>query len=415
MTNTNRTLISQEVYKAYKEMPAEHRNEYMQQQMDAFEAAHSFKEDTESVSAQLMLNDVQDLPTIEVQIFDPASIESDPALMKNLLEVMKVNEMQGLEFKDESHKIFFSIWSLSSSTSKYVPSKVSIHINTPNVDGENPVAQKISNTLGLSTFAHVSARTTDNKEVKKAQMAVNYITTCVAMIDPSRNTKVKGFENVKNGNLLVVIPPNSNFEPNDDSYIAKFKDIFEDEDAVLQGSNLDIFSSNIFGIRYHLRSWLDDNEEMLGNLIEQLKTIRPSQVKTETYHAWLGVLAIALLTNYGYFEQMWDLMLEQVGTEPLEAKVKLIGALSKIIPDYEKFLTSFHVGVEENTVLPSSLLRSILGGIGYNLSEMSEAFSDLGFPLKDYKGGVPLTILKAKCVDLPLEDQRFKKYIESLK
>ncbi|HEO1817527.1 TPA: hypothetical protein VAM31_002618 [Acinetobacter baumannii] len=415
MTNTNRTLISQEVYKAYKEMPAEHRNEYMQQQMDAFEAAHSFKEDTESVSAQLMLNDVQDLPTIEVQIFDPASIESDPALMKNLLEVMKVNEMQGLEFKDESHKIFFSIWSLSSSTSKYVPSKVSIHINTPNVDGENPVAQKISNTLGLSTFAHVSARTTDNKEVKKAQMAVNYITTCVAMIDPSRNTKVKGFENVKNGNLLVVIPPNSNFEPNDDSYIAKFKDIFEDEDAVLQGSNLDIFSSNIFGIRYHLRSWLDENEEMLGNLIEQLKTIRPSQVKTETYHAWLGVLAIALLTNYGYFEQMWDLMLEQVGTEPLEAKVKLIGALSKIIPDYEKFLTSFHVGVEENTVLPSSLLRSILGGIGYNLSEMSEAFSDLGFPLKDYKGGVPLTILKAKCVDLPLEDQRFKKYIESLK
>lgn len=415
MTNTNRTLISQEVYKAYKEMPAEHRNEYMQQQMDAFEAAHSFKEDTESVSAQLMLNDVQDLPTIEVQIFDPASIEFDPALMKNLLEVMKVNEMQGLEFKDESHKIFFSIWSLSSSTSKYVPSKVSIHINTPNVDGENPVAQKISNTLGLSTFAHVSARTTDNKEVKKAQMAVNYITTCVAMIDPSRNTKVKGFENVKNGNLLVVIPPNSNFEPNDDSYIAKFKDIFEDEDAVLQGSNLDIFSSNIFGIRYHLRSWLDDNEEMLGNLIEQLKTIRPSQVKTETYHAWLGVLAIALLTNYGYFEQMWDLMLEQVGTEPLEAKVKLIGALSKIIPDYEKFLTSFHVGVEENTVLPSSLLRSILGGIGYNLSEMSEAFSDLGFPLKDYKGGVPLTILKAKCDDLPLEDQRFKKYIESLK
>jgi hypothetical protein len=415
MTNTNRTLISQEVYKAFKEMPAEHHNEYVQQQMDDFEAASSFKEDTESVSVPLILNDVQDLPTIEVPIFDPASIEPDPTLMKTLLEVMEVNKMQGLEFKDESHEIFFSIWPLSSSTSKYVPSKVSIHINTPNIDGENPVAQKISNTLGLSAFAHVSARTTDNKEVKKAQMAVNYITTCVAMIDPARNTKVKGFENVKIGNLLVVIPPNSNFEPNDDSYIAKFKGIFENEDVVLQGSNLDIFSSNIFGIRYHLRSWLDDNEEMLGNLIEQLKTIRPSQVKTETYHAWLGILAIALLTNYGYFEQMWDLMLEQVGTEPLEAKVKLIGALSKIIPDYEKFLTSFHVGVEENTVLPSSLLRSILVGIGYNLSEMSEAFSDLGFPLKDYKGGVPLTILKAKCVDLPLEDQRFKKYIESLK
>ncbi|HAV5585772.1 TPA: hypothetical protein JI121_15735 [Acinetobacter baumannii] len=415
MTNTNSTLITPEVYKVYKEMPVEHQNEYMQNQMNAYEAAHGFIEEAESVCVSLVVNDVQDLPTMEVQIFDPTSIEPDPVLMKNLQQAMKVNESQGLEFKYESYKIFFPIWSFSSIASKFTTNKVAVHINTPNVEGENPVGQKISNTFGLSTFAHLHSRTTDNKDVKKAQMAVNYITTCATMIDPLRNTKVTGFENVKTGNLLVVIPPNSNFEPNDDTYIAKFKDIFENEDAVLQGGNLDIFSSNIFGIRYHLRSWMDDNEEMLGNLIEQLKTIRPSQVKTETYHAWLGVLAIALLTNYEYFEQMWDLMLEQVGTQPLEAKVKLIGALSKIIPDYEKFLTSFHVGVEDNTVLPSTLLRSILGGIGYNISEMSEAFSDLGFPLKDYKGGVPLKILKAKCVALPMEDKRFKKYIESLK
>ncbi|HCA5017974.1 TPA: hypothetical protein MW165_003600 [Acinetobacter baumannii] len=406
MINSTPNYISENAYNAYKAILEEHGTIEIQRMINQIEAEQSI------LTSPVVETLVQEIPPSLEQRFDLEKIEPETDIVEYFKIAKNIFETQLPAFKDERYKNFLVFWTASSMTSKWARSIISIKSNTPTINGTNSFTDRLAEVIGLPTFAHFSANTIVNKQIKEIQLKHPYITICTSLTEPSRDTKVEGFENAKLGNMVVVHTSTNEYSNN--IHIAKFEDIFESE-TLPENEFLNELSGQVMKARYLLAEQHDKEETQkhLYTLIDQLKILRPSHIKFETYEAWTGVLALALLTNYKYYEQMMELMMEQTNSEPLEDKVKLAGALSKIVPKYENFLNEFKLDIEDKKI-HTTVLRVLLKSIGYNINGMSEAFVDIGLPLKEHKGGIELEILKSKYQELPLEDKQFKKYINGL-
>lgn len=406
MINSIQNRISENAYNAYKTIQEEHRTLEMQSMINQFEAEQSI------AASPVVETIVQEIQASLEQGLDLKEIEPESDIVEYFTVTKNIFASQLPAFKDERYKDFLVFWTASSMTSKWARSVISIKSHTQTVNGSNPFTERLAEVIGLPAFAHFSANTIVNKQIKEIQLKHPYITICTSLTEPSRDTKVEGFEKVKLGNMVIVHTSTNEYSNN--IHIAKFEDMFESENLP-QDEFLSTLSSQVMKARYLLAKQHDKEETQkhLYTLIAQLKSLRPLHIKAETYDAWTGVLALALLTSYKHYEQMMELMQEQTDSEPLENKVKLVGALSKIVPKYEFFLDEFKLDTEDKKI-PSTILRVLLKGIGYEINEMSEAFVDIGLPLKEHKGGLELEVLKSKYQELPLEDKQFKKYINSL-
>ncbi|MFI9952674.1 hypothetical protein Q4195_18805 [Acinetobacter baumannii] len=404
-------------YDSYKAIPVEDRTNFHQVFIENYEATHGITEEV-----QLPVTDVQaddDSAESEATEFDPKSVKVNPELMTLHTEKLDVLDKQGLKFKDTKYAHFFSLWTTASSVSKQAPSKVSLEIETknePDNDGvlQNNFGSYLAEMLGFHCFSHIKARAVLNKAVKEQQKEKPYATVCAMHVDISRNTAVKGDDEIKEGNTLVIHADAPKYEHNDKQHIARFKDILVSETVPTAKDPLTEQSHEVFGLRYQMTKWHDTNKAAIGKLIEQLTTIRPESIAEETFKAWSGVLAIALMTSQDLYEEMWALMIAQSATHNIPKKVKLAAALNIIVPKYTKFLEDTGVPKEKHLV-NSGLLRQLLTTTNYAIAEMSKALEEHQLSMKENKAGLPLDKLQATYANLPTDDDNLKAYIKTLK
>ena len=233
-------------------------------------------------------------------------------------------------------------------------------------------------------------------------------------LETSRNTAVKGDDKIKEGNILVVHADAPKYEHNDKQHIARFKDILESETVPTEKDPLTEQSHEVFGLRYQMTKWHSTNKDKIGELIKQLATKRPESIEEETFKAWSGVLAVALMTSQELYKEMWQLMIAQSATHNIPKKVKLAAALKLVLPTYIKFLDDAGVPKEKHLV-NSGLLRQLLTTTNYAIAEMSEALGELELSMKENKAGLPLDKLQATYANLPTDDDNLNAYIKTLK
>jgi len=394
------------LYESYKAKQVEERTQFEQTYIENFEAANN----TEEAQA--------DDDSTESEEFDTATVEANPELMTLHNEKLEVQKTQGLKFKDPKYANFFSLWTTASSVSKQAPSKVSLEIATKNEPDEenelqNNFGSYLADMLGLHCFSHIKSRAVLNKAVKEQQLQKPYATVCAMHLDISRNTTLKkGETEVKQGNTLVVHADAPKYEHNDKHHIARFKDILVSETVPTAKDPLTEQSHEVLGLRYQMTKWHSTNKTASEKLIEQFATIRPESIEVETYKAWSGVLAIALMTSQELYKEMRDLMLAQSATHNIAKKVKLAAALNIVVPKYTKFLEDTDVPKEKHLV-NSGLLRQLLTTTGYDIAEMSKALEEHQLSMKENKAGLPLDKLQATYANLPTDDN-FNAYSNTL-
>ncbi|NUF12167.1 hypothetical protein [Acinetobacter oleivorans] len=402
-------------YDSYKAIPVEERTNFHQVFIENYEATHGITEEV-----QLPVTDVQaddDSTESEATAFDPELVKTNPDLMELHTEKLAVQDKQGLKFKDPKYANFFSLWTTASSVSKQAPSKVSLEIATENKPDKKGVLQNnfgsyLADMLGLHCFSHIKSRAVLNKAVKEQQIQKPYATVCAMHLDISRNTAVEGDDDVKKGNTLVVHADAPKYEHNDKQHIARFKDILVSETVPTAKDPLTEQSHEVLGLRYQMTKWHSTNKAASEKLIEQLATICPESIEEETFKAWSGVLAIALMTSQELYQEMWDLMLAQCATHNIAKKVKLAAALKIIVPKYIQFLETTGVSKEKHLV-NSGLLRQLLTTTGYEIAEMSKALEELELSMKENKAGLPLDKLQDTYANLPTDDN-FNAYSNTL-
>ncbi|MCM5533142.1 hypothetical protein [Acinetobacter pittii] len=404
-------------YDSYKAIPVADRTNFHQVFIENYEATHGITEEV-----QLPVTDVQaddDSTESEATAFDPELVKTNPDLMELHTEKLEVQKTQGITFKDPKYANFFSLWTTASAVSKQAPSKVSLEIateNEPDDDGvlQNNFGSYLAAMLGLHCFSHIKSRAVLNKAVKEQQIEKPYATVCAMHLETSRNTAVKGDDKIKEGNILVVHADAPKYEHNDKQHIARFKDILESETVPTEKDPLTEQSHEVFGLRYQMTKWHSTNKDKIGELIKQLATKRPESIEEETFKAWSGVLAVALMTSQELYKEMWQLMIAQSATHNIPKKVKLAAALKLVLPTYIKFLDDAGVPKEKHLV-NSGLLRQLLTTTNYAIAEMSEALGELELSMKENKAGLPLDKLQATYANLPTDDDNLNAYIKTLK
>ncbi|WP_445403886.1 hypothetical protein [Acinetobacter vivianii] len=411
MNQTNLTTISHTAYTSYKEIPVEFRTPDIHSLIEEYETANNIVEkDTTIETAQLTVVDAlpqppQEQREIEANLFDPSTFKSDPDMVEYHDNADTFMDSQLPPFKDERIKKLLVYSAAASIGAKYSRHKLLVKVD------DTEFGKHLADKFGSLNFAHISPTTTISKAIKEALLQCPYMTIAAIYLDPHRDTKLdKGRETqIKFGNQFTVHLSTPKYVHND-TYIVMLEDTFEDE-IIPKDLKLDIFSSPVQRIRYLLSKVRD--KKVTEPLIAKLKTIRPPQVKEEKYNEWVGILAMALLTNLNHFNQIWELMIEVTGTEPLEKKYELAVALELVIPKYEAMLKSCKV--TEDQIIPTTLVKILLKGVEYNEIALSDTFADLGFPLKEYKAGIPLTELKTAYEMLTQHgDKRIQSYRERL-
>lgn len=401
------------LYDSFMAKPDEKRSEFEKTYIKNFEAEHDIpKEIPKSV-----VTAGEDTDEPKAKAFEPTSVEANTDLMALHTEKLEVQAKQGLKFKDTKYANFFSLNTTASAVSKQAPNKVSLEIakkNEKDKDGalQNNFGAYVADMLGLHCFSHINSRAVLNKAVKEQQLRKPYATVCAMHLETSRNTAVEGQENIKQGNVIVIHAEAPKYDHDDKQHIARFKDILESEVVPTEGDPLTEHSHEVLGLRYQMTKWHSTNKTKVGELIEQIHTIRPESIHEETFKAWSGVLAIALMTSQDLYNEMWQLMLEQCATHNIPKKVKLAAALKIVVPKYITFLETAGVPKEKHLV-NSGLLRQLLSTTKYEIAEMSKAFEDHDLAMKDNKAGLPLEALQATYANLPTDDN-FKAYSESL-
>lgn len=377
MTSSQTNLITNAAYNQIKAKLVTDRSYEEQDFIDQYEEDNGItgESETTEVLPPLVLN-VQQKTTQEQQtttLFHPSSVEPDSNMVEFFSTTDSILDSQLPKFKDERIKTLFKLSGASS-----IGTKWSRHTIIASVV-EEKFGRHFANTVGMLSFAHSPQTTFLSKAVKEAQFKCPYITIAATCIDAPRNTQLDGVQDdqIKRGNELHVHLTPSKYLPNDNN-IAILEDIFVNE-VIADGEKLTIFSSSVQRSRYLLS--LLNEAHVAQPLIEKLKASCPPQVKAEKYNGWIGILAMALLTSQEHFYQMWELMNEISGTEPLAKKYKLAVALELVIPTYETMLEKCNVTT--NQTISTTMLKTLLKGIGYNESGLSDTFTDLGFLLKE--------------------------------
>ncbi|MGQ1273632.1 hypothetical protein ACT43X_18610 (plasmid) [Acinetobacter baumannii] len=412
--NEKLVAAAKALYDIYKAKPVEERTSEEQAYIENYEAEQDDTEET----FQSVVEAGEDTDEPKAEAFEPTTVEANPDLMALHIEKLEVQAKQGLKFKDPKYANFFSLKTTASAVSKQASCKVSLEIKTKNVkdkDGalQNNFGAYVADMLGLHCFSHINSRAVVNKAVKEQQLRKPYATVCAMHLETSRNTAVDGQENIKQGNVLVIHADAPKYEHDDKHHIVRFKDILLSEVVPTENEPLTEQSHEVLGLRYQMTKWHSTNKTKVGELIEQIHTIRPESIHEETFKAWSGVLAIALMTSQDLYNEMWQLMLDQCATHNIPKKVKLAAALSIVVPKYITFLETAGVPKDKHLV-NSGLLRQLLSTTGYEIAEMSKAFEDHNLAMKDNKAGLPLEALQATYAKLPTDDN-FKTYFQTLK
>ncbi|MGQ1458541.1 hypothetical protein ACT4ZD_15880 [Acinetobacter baumannii] len=407
MNQSNLNIISHTAYTSYKAIPVEYRTLEIQDWIEKYEVANNITEEctTTEVATLMVVDALHQSPQEQHEVgaipFDPSTVTSDPDMVEYHDNTDAFLNTQFSSFKDERIKKLFIYSGAASIGTKYSRHKLLAKVN------DTEFGKHLADKIGCLSFAHIAPTTTISKAIKEAQLACPYMTIAAIYIDPHRDTKLdKGREaQIKLGNEFTVHLSTPKYIHND-NYIVMLEDIFEDE-VIPEGEKLTIFSSSVQRSRYLLSKVRD--KKVVEPLIVKLKTIRPPQLKEEKFNEWVGILAMALLTNQMHFNQIWELMIEVTCAEPLEKKYELAVALELVIPKYKAMLENCNV--TEDQIIPNTLVKILLKGIEYNETALSDAFADLGFPLKEYKAGIPLSELKTAYEALTQhDDKRIQSY-----
>lgn len=403
-TSQNEQLEAAAQYEALKKVPEEYRTADMKGFIEQYEADNNINQDSE---VEETTNSVVEAGANQ-QAEDTDDLKADPnehmaAYFKNAEEIL---EEYLPKIEDTRIKNCLIMSAAASSVAKW--SRHDIDVKVASID----LAKDLANVVGSLSFANSQTPTTVSKAIKEMQAENPYITLAVTYTDTPRNTILdeNTEKKIKPGNKLIVHTDDRSYNHTDLS-IASLENIFE-KDATSKEKKLNPFSPEVTRSRY-LLSEVNATGKAKG-LIEQLKIKCPPKVNEEKYKGWVGILAMALLTSQEHYKQMRELMIELIGDETLEKKIKLAVALEKVIPKYESLLNACHVKAETQ-VIPTTLVKSLLEGVGYE-DDMSGAFTDFGYPLKDHRQGLNLEALK-KSYDELLKDNNdhIKAYRETLK
>ncbi|MEI1745778.1 hypothetical protein V8P95_15155 [Acinetobacter baumannii] len=401
----NEQIEAVDKYEMYKKMPEMYQTQDMKAYMEKYETDNNINQDADTEGT---LNFVVSAGNNQQVEEDTDELKAKPD--ENMVSYFKNGEAILKKFlppfKDDRIKTLFILDGASSSVAKH--SRHDIDVKVGSID----TAKDVANVVGSLSFANSQTPTTVSKAIKEMQVENPYITLAVTYTETPRNTLLaEELEKlIKPGNKFIV-------HTNERSYIhtelsiASLENIFADG-ATPKEEKLNPFSPEVTRSRYLLSEVHASGKAKV--LIEQIKTKCPPQVNEEKYKGWVGILAMALLTSQEHYKQMRELMIELVGNETLEKKIKLAVALEKVIPKYKSLLNDCHVKAEAQ-VIPTTLVKSLLEGIGYKEDDMSGAFTDFGYPLKDHRQGLNLEALK-KSYDELLKDKNdhIKAYRETL-
>ncbi|MGE9759278.1 hypothetical protein ACQP6U_18035 [Acinetobacter baumannii] len=403
----NEQLVAADKYETYKKMPEKYQTQDMKAYMEKYEADNNINQ---VAYTEGTLNSVVAAGNNQQADDDTDELKAEPD--DNMVAYLKNGEAVLKEylppFEDDRIKNLLILDGASSSVAKH--SRHDIDVKVGNID----IAKDVANVVGSLSFANSQTPTTISKAIKEMQVENPYITLAVTYTDTPRNTSLdKELEKlIKPGNKFIVHTEERSYNHTDLS-IASLENIFADG-ATPKEEKLNPFSPEVTRSRYLLSEVHATGKAK--DLIEQLLKLKPpSGVTQEKYKGWVGILAMALLTSQDHYKQMHALMIELAGGETLEKKIKLAVALKKVIPKYESLLNDCHVKAEAQ-VIPTTLVKSLLEGIGYKEDDMSGAFTDFGYPLKDHRQGLNLEALK-KSYDELLKDNNdhIKAYRETLK
>lgn len=388
------------LYDSFMTKPDEERSEFEKTYIKNFEAEHDIPKETPKSVVAAGNNQQADNDTDELK---PELDENMASYFKNGEDILKKYLPP---FKDNRIKNLFILDGASSSVAKH--SRHDIDVKVGSID----IAKDMANVVGSLSFANSQTATTISKAIKEMQVENPYITLAVTYTDTPRNTSLdKELEKlIKPGNKFIIHTNERSYIHTDLS-IASLENIFADG-ATPKEEKLNPFSPEVTRSRYLLSEVHATGKAKV--LIEQLKSKCPPQVNEEKYKGWVGILAMALLTSQEHYKQMRELMIELVGNETLEKKIKLAVALEKVIPKYESLLNDCHVKTETK-VIPTTLVKSLLEGVGYKEDDVSSAFTDFGYPLKDHRQGLNLEALKKSYDELLKDDNdHIKAYRETL-
>lgn len=402
----NEQIEAADKYETYKKMPEKYQTQDMKAYMEKYEADNNINQ---VAYTEGTLNSVVAAGNNQQADDDTDELKAEPD--ENMASYFKNGEAILKKylpaFKDDRNKTLLILDGASSSVAKH--SRHDIDVKVGSID----TAKDVANVVGSLSFANSQTSTTISKAIKEMQVENPYITLAVTYTETPRNTPLaEELEKlIKPGNKFIVHTNERSYIHTDLS-IASLENIFADG-ATSKEEKLNPFSPEVTRSRYLLSEVHATGKAKV--LIEQLKTKCPPQVNEEKYKGWVGILAMALLTSQEHYKQMRELMIELVGNETLEKKIKLAVALEKVIPKYESLLNTCHVKAETQ-VIPTTLVKSLLEGIGYKEADMSGAFIEFGYPLKDHRQGLNLKALKKSYYELLKDDNdHIKAYRETLK
>ncbi|MEG6548152.1 hypothetical protein V6C59_20055 [Acinetobacter bereziniae] len=431
MTNA---IIEQGTYNYLKGLDVADRSPKQQDDIDAYEASHNIGEEKESsevnpmptndaVAAPVVAQDEQELTPLnddvpeDEQGSDDNTTQSEAwtvdvvAVDQNIVEqfedAYKVVENQLPEFNDEKMKKLFVLAAKATCLTKWTGA-FTLRMRT--VDHET-LPQRMAHTFGLLSFDYFRSKSLINKAMKDAQIGTKYLTICTVPEEAQRDTTVKGYEDALLGCQFIAHWNTIKRDETDYSIIGQFEHVFKDEGV--KNDDYHILTTSIMGVRYTQQVWLEKNKEHVQDLIEKIQATRPAQVKAETFKLWSGILVLASLWNKDTYNEMVQLMLEMVGTVPLEGKYKLACALSVVVPDMESFLSRY--SNNSDMKLSSTMIGGLLKSVGFT-EDLSVCFQQIGLAMNSHKSGYTIQLLKETYTPLlKFEDVRIQNYLKNLK
>lgn len=422
--NMTTQLIDEATYNALTTIPVEARTAQMQEQIEAYEAQNNLNVDAEEHAPTTLVEptvapvevvDTNTQPISQDAANDESvapewsleSVELDAELAEQMKLSLDVLDDQ-LSIADQRYKNFLALAAKATCLVKWTgPFILDVRV------GDNVVfAKHVANTLGLLSFNHLLAESVLNKEIKEHQLQNKYVTLCSVPLQAKRDTSVNGYDQVKKGCQFVVHTQAMKYVHNDDLNIAKLENIFSSEEIKEPYKET---STPILRVRLNQQEWVEKHENRLTDLIAQFNTqhkVIAPKVKAETFKAWSGILALALLWDKAIYDDMVKLMNEFVGVQGLEVKVKLACALSVVVPEYQAFVQRFNAEEHITTVV----LKNLLKGLGLKDHEISNGFAELGLQLGKNLGGFELSNLTNKVVEnVDYQDTDIQKYLNNLR
>lgn len=380
--------IEAEHYELLKQIPKP--SDEQKAKIEAYEAANQPQ------------NDLDADPTHDKGAYK--EVTQDENIKSQMEASIALLNVQLPKFKDEAHQKLFALAAKATCLTKYAaPFEFSIRTKD-NKDTNNAFTNYLADLFGMLSFDYYKSDFILSKEVKLKQLERKYLTICVAPEIKSRDTTLKGDKDkdIKQGCKFFAYTTTPAYKHKDDSYkLADLKDIFETEELT-EKNPVNTTGTAIMGIRYPQMQWIESegNVDTVKNLIERLKAeYNPttSESKKKSYQAWSGVLALAWLWGEEHYNQMFQLMNELIGKEPLTPAIEVACGLSVIMDDLTVSLSKYEC------LIPTTLIKAMLSKLG--LAEAtSKGLEDLNLALKDNRAGYELKTLQAKVNEVLSKD-----------